>query len=55
MNKHIDITAVVLTTPRLTLRAWEESDLHDFSSMQVWTVSVRWPAGILTEVWKNPK
>lgn len=30
MNKHIDITAVVLTTPRLTLRAWEESDLHDF-------------------------
>lgn len=30
MNKHIDITGVVLTTPRLTLRPWKESDLHDF-------------------------
>ncbi len=30
MNKHIDITGVVLTTPRLTLRPWKESDLQDF-------------------------
>lgn len=30
MNKHIDITDVVLTTPRLTLRPWRESDLKDF-------------------------
>ena len=30
MNKQIDITAVVLTTDRLTLRPWRESDLSDF-------------------------
>lgn len=30
MNKHIDITDVVLTTSRLTLRPWRESDLKDF-------------------------
>ena len=30
MNKQIDITAVVLTTDRLTLRPWRESDLNDF-------------------------
>ena len=30
MNKPIDITGVVLTTDRLTLRPWRESDLHDF-------------------------
>ena len=30
MNKQIDITNVVLTTNRLTLRPWRESDLHDF-------------------------
>lgn len=30
MNKKIDITGVVLTTPRLTLRPWKESDLSDF-------------------------
>ena len=30
MNKQIDITGVVLTTDRLTLRPWRESDLHDF-------------------------
>ncbi len=30
MNKHIDITGVVLTTPRLTLRPWRETDLQDF-------------------------
>ena len=30
MNKTIDITKVVLTTPRLTLRPWRESDLSDF-------------------------
>ena len=30
MNKQIDITGVVLTTPRLTLRPWQESDLEDF-------------------------
>ena len=30
MNKQIDITDVVLTTDRLTLRPWRESDLHDF-------------------------
>ena len=30
MNKEIDITGVVLTTERLTLRAWKESDLQDF-------------------------
>lgn len=29
MNKHIDITDVVLTTDRLTLRPWKESDLKD--------------------------
>ena len=30
MNKQIDITNVVLTTDRLTLRPWRESDLIDF-------------------------
>ena len=30
MNKQIDITNVVLTTDRLTLRPWSESDLNDF-------------------------
>lgn len=30
MNKKIDITDVVLTTERLTLRPWRESDLSDF-------------------------
>ena len=30
MNKQIDITNVVLTTDRLALRPWRESDLHDF-------------------------
>lgn len=30
MNKKIDITGVVLTTDRLTLRPWRESDLNDF-------------------------
>ena len=30
MNKQIDITNVVLTTDRLTLRPWRESDLVDF-------------------------
>ena len=30
MNKSIDISAVVLTTDRLTLRPWRESDLNDF-------------------------
>ena len=30
MNKPIDITATVLTTDRLTLRPWRESDLTDF-------------------------
>ena len=30
MNKEIDITDVVLTTNRLTLRPWRESDLTDF-------------------------
>ena len=30
MNKKIDITNVVLTTERLTLRPWRESDLNDF-------------------------
>ncbi len=30
MNKQIDITGVVLTTERLTLRPWRESDLNDF-------------------------
>ena len=30
MNKQIDITAVALTTNRLTLRPWRESDLNDF-------------------------
>jgi len=30
MNKRIDITGVVLTTDRLTLRPWRESDLPDF-------------------------
>ena len=29
MNKHIDITGVVLTADRLTLRPWRESDLND--------------------------
>ncbi|MBR2888998.1 MAG: GNAT family N-acetyltransferase [Oscillospiraceae bacterium] len=29
MNKQIDITGVVLTTDRLTLRPWRESDLAD--------------------------
>ena len=30
MNKQIDITGVVLTTERLTLRPWQEADLNDF-------------------------
>lgn len=30
MNPQIDITDVVLTTHRLTLRPWRESDLEDF-------------------------
>lgn len=30
MNKHIDITDVMLKTERLTLRPWRESDLEDF-------------------------
>lgn len=30
MNKPIDITSIVLTTNRLTLRPWRESDLNDF-------------------------
>ena len=30
MNKPIDISAVVLETPRLTLRPWKETDLQDF-------------------------
>lgn len=30
MNKAIDISAVTLHTPRLTLRPWRESDLDDF-------------------------
>ena len=30
MNKPIDITNVVLTTERLTLRPWREADLADF-------------------------
>jgi len=30
MNKPIDISAVTLTTRRLTLRAWKEADLEDF-------------------------
>ena len=30
MNKQIDITGVMLTTDRLTLRPWRESDLNDF-------------------------
>ena len=30
MNKQIDITNTVLTTKRLTLRPWRESDLADF-------------------------
>lgn len=30
MNKPIDITDVVLTTERLTLRPWRETDLEDF-------------------------
>ena len=30
MNKRIDITGVLLTTDRLTLRPWRESDLPDF-------------------------
>ncbi len=29
MNAPIDITGVVLTTPRLVLRPWRESDLND--------------------------
>lgn len=31
MNKQIDITNVVLTTERLILRPWRESDLADFN------------------------
>ena len=30
MNKPIDVTHVVLTTDRLTLRPWKQSDLNDF-------------------------
>lgn len=31
MNKKIDITDVILTTERLTLRPWRESDLADLN------------------------
>lgn len=30
MNKPIDITSVVISTPRLILRPWRETDLDDF-------------------------
>lgn len=30
MNKNIDISDVILTTQRLTLRPWREEDLEDF-------------------------
>ena len=30
MNKQIDITDVILLTPRLTLRPWRQQDLSDF-------------------------
>ncbi len=30
MNKYIDITKLMLTTPRLTLRPWRQTDLADF-------------------------
>ena len=30
MNVEIDISEVVLRTPRLVLRAWRQSDLQDF-------------------------
>ena len=30
MNKHIEITDIILTTERLILRPWRESDLKDF-------------------------
>lgn len=30
MNKSIDISSVILRTPRLTLRPWKETDLDDF-------------------------
>ena len=30
MNKPIDITGITLTTDRLTLRPWRETDLADF-------------------------
>ena len=30
MNKPIDITGITLTTERLTLRPWRETDLNDF-------------------------
>ena len=30
MNTHIDISGVVLKTPRLVLRPWKQSDLEDF-------------------------
>ena len=30
MNRHIDISDTILTTERLTLRPWRESDLKDF-------------------------
>lgn len=30
MNAPIDISNTLLSTPRLTLRPWRESDLHDF-------------------------
>ena len=30
MNKPIDLTDVVLVTPRLTLRPWRQTDVEDF-------------------------
>lgn len=30
MNKQVDVTGVVPTTDRLTLRSWSESDLNNF-------------------------
>ena len=49
MNKQIDITAVTLTSRRLTLRPWKETDLEDlyayasvegFGQMAGWVLAV---------------
>ena len=54
MNAHIDISNVLLTTPRLILRPWKETDLEDFYATPASMGLDRWRDGYLTGTWMNP-